>query len=210
MIFRLRTLRLALFAFAAAVALSWPVDALAQSEILSQENVLRDSEIPSLGNPNGDVTIVEWFDYHCPYCKAVAPELAKLAKEDGNIRIVLKEWPILGEDSATAARMALAAKYQGKYGEAHNALISARGRLNSDRIEQLLAAAGVDVRRAKTDLETNRKAIDALLARNEAQADAFGFQASPSFIVGTYRYPGVAPIEHLKQMVADVRAGKNK
>lgn len=211
MTFRFRTWRLALgtLAFAAA-ALSWPADALAQGEILSQENVLRDPEIPSLGNPDGDVTIVEYFDYHCSYCKAVAPELAKLAKEDGKIRIVLKDWPILGKDSSNAARMALAAKYQGKYQQAHDTLISARGRLTLERIEQLLAGAGIDVTRLKQDLLANRKSIEALLERNNAQAEAFGFQASPSFIVGTYRYPGAAPVEHLKQMVADVRAGKNK
>ena len=210
--FRLRTLQMVFGALAVAATLVSfsPISALAQSDMPSREAVLQDQDIPSLGNPNGDVTIVEWFDYHCPYCKAVAPELAKLAREDGKIRIVLKEWPILGADSANAARMALAAKYQGKYGEAHEALISARGRLTTDRIEQLLAAAGVDVARVKTDLQANHKSIDALLARNDAQAEAFGFQASPSFIVGTYRYPGAAPIEHLKQMVADVRAGKNK
>ena len=208
--FPLHAIRLALGALACATMLAVAMPVHAQDGVLSRENVLQDPEIPSLGNPNGDVTIVEYFDYHCPYCKAVAPELAKLAHEDGKIRIVLKEWPILGADSVSAARMALAAKYQGKYGEAHHALMSARGRLTADRVDQVLAAAGIDVARAKKDLDSHRKAIDALLARNNAQAEAFGFQASPSFIVGTYRYPGAAPIEHLKQMVADVRAGKNR
>ena len=210
MTFPLPTLRMAFAALAFVGPLAAPAAVRAQGEVLTQESVLHDPEIPVLGNPDGDVTIVEYFDYHCSYCKAVAPELTKLSNEDGKIRIVMKEWPILGEDSTNAARLALAAKYQGKYREAHNALISARGRLTGQRVEEILKNAGIDVARATKDLRVNRKTIDALLARNNAQAEAFGFQATPSFIVGTYRYPGAAPIEHLKQMIADVRAGKNR
>lgn len=208
-----RDLRPAFGTLLCAVLLSFSLPASIRAQdpnVTSRENILQDPEIPALGNPKGDVTIVEWFDYHCPYCKAAAPEIAKLAREDGNIRIVLKEWPILGQDSVIASRMAIAAKYQNKYSEAHYALIGARGRLTADRIDELLVTAGIDVARAKKDLEANKAAILALIARNDAQATGLGFQASPSFIVGTYRYPGAAPIEHLKQMVADVRAGKNK
>ena len=209
----LRDLRPAFGALLCAVLLNLALPAGLRAQdanVTSRENILQAPEIPALGNPKGDVTIVEWFDYHCPYCKAAAPELAKLAREDGNIRIVLKEWPILGADSVNASRMAIAAKYQNQYSEAHDALIGARGRLTDDRIDELLATAGIDVARAKQDLEANKAAIVALLARNDAQATGLGFQASPSFVVGTYRYPGAAPIEHLKQMVADVRAGTNK
>jgi len=85
------------------------------ADILSRDSVLRDPEIPSLGNPKGDLTIVEYFDYQCPYCKKVVPELAQLAKEDGNIRLVMKDWPIFGDVSVSAAKLALAAKYQNKY-----------------------------------------------------------------------------------------------
>src|SRR5579863_5486912 len=84
-------------------------------DILSRDSVLRDPEIPSLGNPDGDLTVVEYFDYQCPYCKKMAPELAQFVREDGHIRLVLKDWPVFGAMSTAAAEIALAAKYQNKY-----------------------------------------------------------------------------------------------
>jgi protein-disulfide isomerase len=179
-------------------------------DILSRDSVLRDPDIPSLGNPNGDLTIVEFFDYQCPYCKKLAPQLAKLVQEDGNIRIVLKDWPIFGDDSVAAAKLALAAKYQNKYAEAHDALIGANGKLTAATVNDLLAKAGVDVAAAAADLQTHEKSIDDLLARNAAQADAFGFDGTPGFIVGTFRVPGVVEMKVLKMIVADARAAAKK
>ena len=160
--------------------------------------MLRDPEIPSLGNPKGDLTVVEYFDYQCPYCKKMAPELAQLVREDGNIRLVLKDWPIFGAISTAAAEIALAAKYQNKYAEAHDALIGADTKLTKASIADLLAKAGVDVDLAIKDLQAHQKTIDDLLARNEAQADAFGFQGTPGFIVGTFRVPGVVEMKVFK------------
>lgn len=179
-------------------------------DILSRDSVLRDSEIPSLGNPKGDLTIVEFFDYQCPYCKKVMPELAQLVKEDGNIRLVLKDWPVFGDVSVAAAKSVLASKYQNKYTEAHQALIGASTKLTEASIHDLLAAAGVDVARATSDLQTNQKAIDNLLSRNSDQAEAFGFQGTPGFIVGTFRVPGVLEMSVFKQVIADARAAAKK
>jgi protein-disulfide isomerase len=179
-------------------------------DILSRDSVLRDPEIPSLGNPKGDLTIVEFFDYQCPYCKKVVPELAQLAKEDGNIRLVLKDWPVFGDVSVAAAKLVLATKYQNKYAEAHQALIGASSKLTEAGIHDLLAAAGVDVTRATADLQTNQKAIDDLLKRNSDQAEAFGFQGTPGFIVGTFRVPGVLEMSVFKQVIADARAAAKK
>jgi protein-disulfide isomerase len=179
-------------------------------DILSRDSVLRDPEIPSLGNPKGDLTIVEFFDYQCPYCKKVMPELAQLAKEDGNIRLVLKDWPVFGDVSVAAAKLVLATKYQNKYTEAHQALIGASTKLTEASIHDLLAAAGVDVARATADLQANQKAIDDLLKRNSDQAEAFGFQGTPGFIVGTFRVPGVLEMSVFKQVVADARAAAKK
>ena len=92
--------------------------------MLTKDAVLRDADNPVLGNPQGDITIVEYFDYQCPYCKKVAPELAKVVKDDGKIRLVPKDWPILGDPSKYAAKLVLAAKFQNKYQAAHEALIS--------------------------------------------------------------------------------------
>jgi len=172
---------------------------------ITRDAVLRDPEIPAMGNPQGDVTVVEWFDYQCPYCKKTAPVLARIAREDGKVRLVHKDWPIFGEVSFYAARMVLAAKYQGKYAAAHDAVIAAPHKLSEDAVRQLLAEAGVDVVRASTDLEANRKAIEALLERNNQQAEALGFNGTPSFIIGTFRVPGVLQEAGFRQAIADAR-----
>jgi len=108
-----------------------------------KESVLRDPEGPAIGNPQGDLTIVEYFDYQCPYCKKVPPELAKIAKEDGKLRIVLKDWPIFGGVSQYAAKMVLAARYQNKYQEAHAALIGATTKLSEEIVRKVFRVPGV-------------------------------------------------------------------
>ena len=175
-----------------------------------RESVLRDPDVPSIGNPKGDITIVEYFDYQCPYCKKVAPELVKLAREDGKLRIVMKDWPIFGGASQYAARMVLAAKYQDKYHEAHAALIGASTKLSEEVVQRLLGDAGIDVDRATRDMETHKPAIEALLVRNNEQAEAFGFQGTPAFIIGTFRVPGVLDAAGFKQAVADARTAARK
>ena len=201
-------LRAAALAMAAFVFFAGAVsDARAEPDnVTSRERILRDPQIPSLGNPDGDVTIVEWFDYQCPYCKALHPELEKIIKEDGHVRLVVKDWPILGPPSPEASRLVLATKYQGKFGEAHNALMAHVGRLTTSTIDETLAAAGVDVAKAKADLETHKAEIEALLTRNNEQAEGLGFNSTPSFIVGTFRIPGVMKPELFKLAIADARA----
>jgi len=179
-------------------------------DILSRNSVLHDPDAPSIGNPNGDLTVVEYFDYQCPYCKKMAPELAQLMREDGHIRLVLKDWPVFGAISAAAAQLALATKYQNKYAEAHEALIGADTKLTKASITDLLVKAGVDVTLAIDDLKAHQKTVDDLLARNEAQAEAFGFEGTPGFIVGTFRVPGVVEMRVFKQIVADARARAKK
>ncbi|EKS33422.1 DsbA family protein [Afipia clevelandensis] len=174
-------------------------------DILSKDAVLRDPEIPALGNPKGDITIVEFFDYQCPYCKKISPVLDQVLKDDGNVRLVLKDWPILGDPSGYAARLVLATKYQNKYEAAHRALIVKVGRLTEAVIDETLAQAGVDVTKAKADLAANKAKIDALLKRNSEQAQAFGFRGTPVFIVGTFRIPGGLTAEQFKLAIADAR-----
>lgn len=201
--FKIDFSRRALLVLLAALATS---PALAQVDnVTSREKVLRDPDIPALGNPDGDITIAAWFDYQCPYCKKVEPELEKAVKADGHVRIVLKDWPILGEPSPYAARLVLATKYQDKYEAAHHALMAKTGRLTEATIDETLKSAGVDVARAKSDLEAHKAEIDALLARNNAQAEAFGFQGTPGFIIGTFRVPGPLTAEQFKLAIADAR-----
>lgn len=190
-----------------------PREALAQNgdeTVLTEALVLRDPDIPVAGNPDGDITIVEYFDYQCPYCRKVDPELQQVVHDDGKVRLVQKDWPVLGPVSVVAARMALACKYQDKYLQAHDALIGVNSKLTEPRIREVLAGAGIDVDRAGRDLETNAKAIDAILARNNEQAAAFGFNGTPSFIVGKFRVPGVLTMEQFGMAIADARKAAKK
>src|SRR4029079_12828726 len=189
-------------------ALPRPVLAQGDDTILTEALVLRDPEIPATGNVDGDINIVEWFDYNCPYCRKIDPELRQVVQDDGKVRLVLKDWPILGEVSKIAARMALAAKYQDKFIQAHDAMIGVASRLTEPRLGELLAAAGVDMDRLKRDLTGKAKAIDAILARNNAQAEAFGFKGTPSFIVGKFRVPGVLTMAEFEMVIADARKAK--
>jgi protein-disulfide isomerase len=167
--------------------------------------VLHDPDNPVLGNPDGDIAIVEWFDFNCPYCRKLEPELRQVVQDDGKVRLVLKDWPILGPVSVVAARVALACKYQGKYDKAHDAMIGVSSKLTEPRIYELIAGAGIDVDRAKQDLATNAKAIDGMLARNNETAEGLGFQGTPAFIVGKFRVPGVLTMDQFTQVIADAR-----
>jgi protein-disulfide isomerase len=177
-------------------------------KVLTEALVLRDPDVPVTGNAAGDITIVEWFDYQCPYCRKLEPELRQVVQDDGKVRLVLKDWPILGPVSVVAARMALACKFQDKYSQAHDALIGVNSKLTEPRINELLAGAGIDVDRVKRDLASNAKTIDAILARNNDQATAFGFRGTPSFIVGKFRVPGALTIAEFEQVIADARKAK--
>jgi protein-disulfide isomerase len=188
-----------------------PGPVLGQSDdVLTEALVLRDPEIPVAGNPAGDITIVEYFDYQCPYCRKLEPELRQVVHDDGKVRLVLKDWPILGPVSVTAARMALASKYQDKFIQAHDALIGVNSKLTEPRIRDLLAGAGIDVDRLDRELAANATAIDAILARNNDQASAFGFNGTPSFIVGKFRVPGVLTMAQFGQAIADARKAAKK
>jgi protein-disulfide isomerase len=177
-------------------------------KVLTEALVLRDPDIPVIGNANGDITIVEYYDYNCPYCRKVAPEIRQVVQDDGKVRLVLKDWPILGEVSKIAARMALAAKYQDKFVDAHESLIGVSSRLTEPRIRELLAGAGINMDRLNGDLTAKAKEIDAILARNNDQAMAFEFRGTPSFIVGKFRVPGVLTMAQFEQVIADARKAK--
>jgi len=185
-----------------------PATALAQGagdNVLTEALVLRDADVPVAGNPDGDVSIVEYFDYQCPYCRKLEPELRQVVQDDGKVRLIWKDWPILGDVSGIASRLVLATKYQDKYVKAHETLMGVNSKLTEPRIHELLAGAGIDVDRAVKDRDANAKSIDAILARNNAQATAFGFNGTPSFIVGKFRVPGILTMAEFGQVIADAR-----
>lgn len=189
----------------AGIAPSWAATADASDDVLSEGAVLRDPDIPVAGNANGDVTIVEYFDYNCPYCRKLAPELAQVVFDDGKVRMVFKDWPILGPVSVYASKMALATRYQDKFVQAHEAMMNTSSRITESRIREMLAEAKIDVDRATRDLETHGADIDRVLKRNDEQAKAFGFRGTPSFIVGKFRVPGILTMAQFDQAIADAR-----
>lgn len=193
-----------------------PAQARAEGDpenVLTEALVLRDPDIPVAANPNGDITIVEYFDYNCPYCRKLEPELRQVVFDDGKVRLIWKDWPILGPVSMMASRMALASKYQNKYVQAHEALMGVSSKLTEPRIKELLSGAGIDIDRLNSDLDSNAKAISAIIARNNDQALAFGFDGTPSFIVGKFRVPTALTMDQFGQVIADARkaaADRNK
>ncbi len=162
-----------------------------------------DPTSPVLGNPSGDVTVVEFFDYRCPYCKRAAPVVDQLVKEDGRIRRVMKEFPILGPESLFASRVALAAKVQGKYEPMHRLLIAAKGALDQDTVMRLAKEAGLDMPQLKRDM--NSAAIDEVLKKNRDLAGQLEITGTPAFIIGKEFVPGAAELDTLKMIVARTR-----
>lgn len=157
----------------------------ARAEGVDPEAILHDPDAPTFGNPDGDVTIVAFLDYNCPYCKSSAPDLARVVKEDGRIRLVFKDWPILTEASVYGAQLALAAKYQDRYGTVHDALMAIPGRrIDEKRMLEAVAASGVDLDRLMADLKAHIPEIGALLKRNNAQAESLGLRGTPTYLVG--------------------------
>jgi len=156
-----------------------------------------------LGNPKGDVTLVEFFDYHCPYCKAVAEPLAQLLKEDKGVRLVLKEFPILGDDSRLASKAALAAVSQGKYWEFHQALLDHRGAFDLDTIKAIAANVGLDPARLVADMSDAK--IEPLIASNRKLADSLDVGATPTFIIDGQVVEGAVPLDQLKALIKKAR-----
>ncbi|MBS7544428.1 DsbA family protein [Ancylobacter oerskovii] len=173
---------------------------------LDVEALLFDPEAPVGGNPAGDVTIVAFFDYNCGYCKGSAPTLARLLKTDGKIRLVYKDWPILAKSSVTAARLALAAKYQHRYEAAHHAFMALPGRsMNEEGMGKALKRAGLDVARLNTDAQKHAEPIAGVLKRNNEQAMALQLPGTPVYLVGPYKVAAALDYQGLVDVVADAR-----
>lgn len=171
-----------------------------------RETLERDPNAPVIGNPDGDVTIVEFFDYNCPYCKRTVPELSALLAADGNIRVVLREWPILSEGSAFAARAALAARAQGKYAEMHDALMGMRGKLEAETVLRVAGELGLDVEKLQADMSSPE--VEEHIATTMRLAEALAFNGTPSFVIGGKRIPGFVEKAELEAAVAAVRAAE--
>lgn len=155
------------------------------------------------GNPEGDITIVEFFDYRCGYCKRSFQPLMDFVKKDGNVRLVLKEFPILGPASLEASKAAMAAKRQGRYMEMHSGLYAHKGDLDAEAIDAIAKKAGVDVAQMRKDMED--QAFADQVSRTYRLAEALGIDGTPAFVAGGTVYPGMADADRLAQMAAHAR-----
>ena len=160
------------------------------------------------GPLSADVSIVEYFDYNCPYCKKQVPALKALLAEDPKVAVVYKDWPILGAVSVYAASSALAAGYQGKYLAAHDALISGPRLTKNEQVDAILQGAGVNLDTLKKDRIAHAKEISALLVRNDEEARALDLEGTPGLVVGRQLVGGIADLGYLKQLVDNSRHGR--
>lgn len=161
------------------------------------------------GNPDGDITLVEFSDYRCGYCKRAHPEVKELLARDGNIRFVVKEFPILGPDSVAAARMAQAALDidQSRYGALHDELMAFQGPLNEVTAYRIAGTLGYDIAALKERAASPE--IEARIGENYALARTLGLEGTPSFVVGKSILRGYLPLDGMIQLIAEARAATN-
>jgi protein-disulfide isomerase len=160
-----------------------------------------DPQTPVGGNPHGDVSLIEFFDYRCPYCKETQPALEKLLANEPRLRLVYKELPILGRVSVTAAHAALAAGRQGKYEAFHRAMMAARGNITDATVFQVARSVGLDLHRLERDMAAPE--IDKAIAATVKLADALDINGTPTFVIGDRMIPGAIDLTGLQQLVAD-------
>jgi len=171
-----------------------------------QKDLLHDPNSPVSGNRNGDVTLVEFFDYRCGFCKRAAGAVTQLQNEDSRVRVVYKDFPILGEPSELAAKAALASNRQGKHQAFHEALLASKGEMTKESILAIAGDVGLDTARLESDMANPE--WQTVIDRNRALAKDLGISGTPGFIVGTELVPGALDVNGLKELIA--RAGNGK
>ncbi len=179
-----------------------------QTALASRRSELdNDPATPIGGNTSGNVTLVEFFDYQCGFCKRVLPAVQELLRGDGNIRFVFKEFPILGPESVFAARAALAAWKQdhGRYNKFHFALMATKGKLSEDKVMAVAAKSGLDVDRLRRDMAAPE--IDDVLQKNFRLAEDLGIRGTPAFVIGDRLVPGAIDLKTFQKLIAEARKG---
>lgn len=159
------------------------------------------------GNKNGDVTLVEFFDYNCGFCKRALSTVERLKKEDPDLRVIYKEFPILSETSYTASKAAMAAMQQGKYPEFHKAMLKSKGKLTEGRIFEIAREVGLDEGKLAEDMAN--PAFEGNIKINHGLAQALEITGTPGFIIGESIIPGAVPYEQLAELIK-IQRQKNK
>ena len=173
----------------------------AKAKLEEYKDFFQTAEVPVAGNPEGDVTVVEFFDYNCGYCKKALPDVQALLEQDENVRVVLMDMPILGPSSLTASKFALAAKKQDKYFEYHTALMEFQGSKDEAALKKLATDIGLDAEKLAEDAQD--PAIADMINENISIAQEIGIRGTPGFIVGDELYRGYIGEDALIQSVKD-------
>ncbi len=179
-----------------------------QAIATNREKIFNDSTAPVGGNPKGDVTVVEFFDYQCGYCKMAREAIAKLTSTDKNVKIIYKEFPILGPVSVQASKAALASVRQGKYQKFHDALLDTKDHLTEDMVYKIAKDVGLDVEKLKKDMGGDD--ISKIIQANLALAGEIGARGTPTFVISDQVYPGAMQFDQLQKVVEDARKSDKK
>lgn len=165
-----------------------------------QQELLNDPRSPVSGNHSGDITVVEFFDYRCGYCKRAAGAVTQLQHDDRRVRVIYKDLPILGETSELAAKAALASQAQGKHQLFHEAMLAYKGDLTKESLLTLAGEVGLDTTKLEADMRNPE--WQAVIDSNRALARTLGISGTPGFIVGTELVPGALDLNGLKDLIA--------
>jgi protein-disulfide isomerase len=182
------------------------VDAQRQVLVTERNVIFNSPNSPVAGNPNGDVTIVEFFDYNCGFCKRSLTDMQEILKSDTRLRIVLKDFPVLGADSVEASRVAVAAKNQLKgerYWAFHVALMSSRGRVNGARALEVVRGNGANLEQLRRDMESAE--TRAIIEETVVLGDRLGLTGTPAFVIADEIVFGAVGVEQIKNRIAEVR-----
>lgn len=163
----------------------------------------RDPTAPVLGNPDGDITLTEFFDYNCPFCRKMVQPMHRLILSDPQLRVVFREWPVFGEDSEYAARASLASLQQGRYWQMHTAMFRTRGRIDRQAAMRAASEVGLDIARLERDMEA--EPVERHITNSYLLADHMGLMGTPSFIAGDEGAFGEYSVEELQGMVERAR-----
>lgn len=171
-----------------------------------QNELLHDPTSPVSGNPKGEITVVEFYDYRCGFCKRAASAVTELQKVDPRVRVVYKDFPILGEPSELAAKAALASQAQGKHQAFHEALLASHADISKEEVMKIALSVGLNTKRLEADMAHPQ--WQAVIAKNRALAQELGISGTPGFIVGNELVPGALDLNGLKELIA--RAGQGR
>lgn len=169
----------------------------------NKDVLVNDPNSPEAGNPKGDAVMIEFFDYNCHYCKSALPAVQSLLDKDKNVRVIFKDFPILGPTSETAARWALASNKQKKYYEFHTALMNAKEPVSEEMLAKTAKSVGMDADKAKADAASPEVTIQ--IEKNRALASDLGISGTPAFIIGDFVSRGMISLEEMQKRISDVR-----